>query len=185
MPFSHDKYWAINCFRVQERFLGFRVFLWCYSSVPWDLLHIAVSFNLVYLVSMSILGHPPGTTWKAKSWSLPTFMEIQCEQLRAEPWQGHIYKQEQIWELIESDCSLNSTSKTKCKYAHLAAARIVLAELMQYDSNCCIPSTCHPLVSIVKYWEVTPLLPVYLVSQEGPSHSSGRYFQPAKFPTWS
>lgn len=66
IPLSDDKYWAIKLLRVQKTYLVFRVFFWCYNNVTWDLLHAAVSFNLVFLASMSILDTPPGATWKIK-----------------------------------------------------------------------------------------------------------------------
>lgn len=80
---SDDKYWTINLFRVQKRFLVFRMFFWWYNNVTQDLLHTAISFNLVYLASMSILGTPPGATWKNKVFhhcmSLWKFNASNCE----------------------------------------------------------------------------------------------------------
>lgn len=96
-------------------------------------------------------------------------MEIQCEQLWAEPWQGCIYKAEQIGEFIESDCSLSSTNKTKCKSAHVAAACIVLSALMAHDLNSSISSTCHSAGNIAKDLHIILLLLVSIVSQ-GNSH---------------
>lgn len=106
------------------------MFFWCYNNVTWDLLCTAVSFNLVYLASMSILDTPPGATWKMKSWSLPSFMKIQCKQLWAEPWEGHIHKEEQIRELSKSNFSVSSRDKTKCRRTQLLAASLVLTDLV-------------------------------------------------------
>lgn len=130
IPPSDDKYWAINLCRGQERIIVFRMFFWCYNNVTRVLLCTAVSFNLVYLASMSILDTPPGATWKMKSRSLPSFMKIQCKQLWAEPWEGHIHKEEQIRALSESNFSVSSRDKTKCGCTQLLAASLVLTDLV-------------------------------------------------------
>lgn len=48
-------------------------------------------FNLLYLASMSILGTPPGATWKKKFFIIA---QLYGNSMQAESWEGHIYKSE-------------------------------------------------------------------------------------------
>lgn len=187
IPPSDDKYWATNLYRVQEIFLVFRMFFWCYNNVTRDLLCTAVSFNLVYLASMSILDTPPGATLKMKSWSLPSFMEIQCKQLWAEPWEGHVYKYERISELSQSDYSVSGRDKMKCRCAQLLAASIhgACQPDANHHLNSRIPSPCQQALI-----EVMALLQVKQDADIGRSrewdHPATQVpLQPAESPTFS
>lgn len=151
IPLRDGKYWTINLFRVQKRFLVFRMFFWWYNNVTWDLLHTAVSYNLVYLASMSILGTPPGATWKIKFFIIAqlygnSMLAIVSWALR----RSH----PQEW-MKENDCS--EYSKWCVGVLRVLAASWWWCMLAWYQPS---PYLQHPLPSpLPSFWKVWGRVP--------------------------
>lgn len=150
IPLSDDKYWAINLFWVQKRFLVFRMFFWCYNDVTRDLLRTAVSFNLMYLASMSILGIPPGATRKIKFFIIAQLYGNSMQVIMS--WtlrRSHL--EERMKELSDSDCSEYWAAQTKWSAGVLRVMllRVLLASMVNagWTPTILLPPGSPPLAT--------------------------------------